>query len=394
MRYPIIDGFRGFFLLFMMIVHLNEALDTILGKLNHHYLGWVEDAQGFVFISGCVVGLVYGNLLLRRSPDAMASAIRARMRTIWGHQAGMILLFLIAAFVLPMLGFAASVLESYRAEPVAFTTASLVLVSASMHMGILPMYIWMMAITPMVLRGFARGMAPAIFMLSALAWMTAQTGFVDLAMTEAESLLAAGGHSIDLGIFFNVLGWQVLFLGGLWLGFLTAQGRLDLSFLKGRGWTAAAVISVGGVGAFAVLDRIIYWDLVSVEFSKAFLMESVRQDFSPVHLLNFALDLFLVTWLIVAGQSSGIRFLALTSSWVTWLFTRKALVFLGQHSLHVFSFHILVVYVATIALEKGPPDEVTGSILLIMGALSLYIPATFHALTRSTKRVPDKKAAE
>ncbi len=394
MRYPIIDGFRGFFLLFMMIVHLNEVLDTILGKLNHHYLGWVEDAQGFVFISGVVVGLVYGGLLLRRSAEAMTSAIRARMRTIWSHQAGLILLFLIAAFLLPMLGGAGAVLEPYRAEPFTFTVASLVLVAASMHMGILPMYIWMMTITPMVLRAFARGMAPAVLVLSALLWMTAQTGVVDLVTAETESLLVAKGYPMDLGIFFNLLGWQVLFFGGLWLGFLTAQGRLDLSFLKGRGWTAAALISMGGVAAFALLDRIIYWDMISVEFSSAFLMKSVRQDFSPVHLINFALDLFLLTWLIVAGQNSGIRFLALISNWVTWLFTRKALVFLGQHSLHVFSFHILVVYIVTIIFEKGPPDEITGSILIIMGALSLYIPAVFHASTQSSvKRITDKTAA-
>ncbi|MGL6043624.1 MAG: OpgC domain-containing protein, partial [Sandaracinobacteroides sp.] len=66
MRYPLLDGFRGFFLLFMTIIHANEILDTVAGKLNHHYFGWVEDAQGFVFISGFVVALVYGRALDRK----------------------------------------------------------------------------------------------------------------------------------------------------------------------------------------------------------------------------------------------------------------------------------------------------------------------------------------
>ena len=64
-RLRTIDGFRGFFLLFMGIVHFNGVTDVVLGKLNHHRFGWVQDAQGFVFISGLVVGLVYGKKYLR-----------------------------------------------------------------------------------------------------------------------------------------------------------------------------------------------------------------------------------------------------------------------------------------------------------------------------------------
>ena len=37
--YEVLDGFRGFFLLFMMIIYADEIVDTILGKLNHHYFG-------------------------------------------------------------------------------------------------------------------------------------------------------------------------------------------------------------------------------------------------------------------------------------------------------------------------------------------------------------------
>lgn len=78
----------------MMIVHVNMQFDAVIGKLNHHYLGWVEDAQGFVFISGFVVGLVYGARLIRRGYDACRSSIFSRIKTIYSHQAGLILIFL------------------------------------------------------------------------------------------------------------------------------------------------------------------------------------------------------------------------------------------------------------------------------------------------------------
>lgn len=50
MRFQIIDGFRGFFLFNMMVVHFNNYLNGRLPKLNHHFFGFVEDAQGFVFL--------------------------------------------------------------------------------------------------------------------------------------------------------------------------------------------------------------------------------------------------------------------------------------------------------------------------------------------------------
>ncbi|MDO9640875.1 MAG: OpgC domain-containing protein [Pseudotabrizicola sp.] len=386
MRYPVIDGFRGFFLIFMMVVHLNLELDTILGKLNHHYLGWVEDAQGFVFISGFVVGLVYTGIMLRRSELAMQGAIWARIGTIWSHQAGLIFLFLLAALSLPALGVPASVFAPYNAEPIAFTTASLMLVAASKHMGILPMYIWFMMITPLVLRAFASGYAVAVLVSSVLLWMFAQTGLVDLFTLHAQQLLAGTGHPIKLGIFFNVFGWQVLFFGGLWLGFLTATGKLNLLVLKDRPWTVVAIMAAMGFVAFALLDRLVYWNLVSEEFSVRFLAKSSRQDLSPVHVINFGFDLFLVTWLLVAGRESGIRVFFWMSNMVHWVFTRPALVLLGQHSLHVFSFHILVVYVAAVIFDAGPPTELTGSILLILGVLSLWLPAYLNARTQAAKR--------
>jgi hypothetical protein len=47
MRLTLLDGFRGYFLLFMTLTHASFVLHAELGYLSHHYLGWVEDAQGF-----------------------------------------------------------------------------------------------------------------------------------------------------------------------------------------------------------------------------------------------------------------------------------------------------------------------------------------------------------
>ena len=94
MRLAILDGFRGYFLLFMAVVHINGIVQVPLGRWNHHQLGWVEDAQGFVFISGFVVGLVYGGRFLKRGAEAMRRGILDRMWTIWTYHAGLVLAIL------------------------------------------------------------------------------------------------------------------------------------------------------------------------------------------------------------------------------------------------------------------------------------------------------------
>ena len=295
MRISILDGFRGFFILFMMIIHTNGFVLTTIGKLNHHYFGWVEDAQGFVFISGIVVGIVYGRILLRHSAAKMRSAIMRRMKTIYSHQVGLILTFLAMALGLTWMGFEAAGLSDYSSNPVTFTLSSLLLVSASMHMGILPMYLYFMLVTPLALIGFMRGHARLILSISVGIWALGQTGLDAQLATYLEGQFTSIGIELKLGLFFNLLGWQIIYFVGLYLGFLQGAERLDLSFFQTTNATylaAAAAIAFVGLGVF---DRIVYWDLISVAFSENILAYAVGSDFSALHLANFVVDLYLIT---------------------------------------------------------------------------------------------------
>ena len=153
MRLTIIDGFRGVFLVFMLVIHANGPLNTVLGKLNHHYFGWVEDAQGFVFMSGLVIGLVYGGRYLSKNYHVMHKAIWARIRTIYSHQIALILIFLLSAIAFKIFAVSVpTVLEPYTSQPLLFTTFAALLVTGSKHMGILPMYIFFMMATPFALK--------------------------------------------------------------------------------------------------------------------------------------------------------------------------------------------------------------------------------------------------
>lgn len=392
MRYTLLDGFRGFFLLFMGIIHLNAIPRATLGKLNHHYFGWVEDAQGFVFISGFVVGLVYGGIYLKRGKPALFKSIYGRARTIYSHQAGLILIFLAAALILGSMDTPLSYLRSYYNSPVVFTLSSLTLTSATAHMGILPMYIYFMLLTPFVLMAFNKGYDMFVLAVVLMVWLLAQTYLLDAFTLFAEGVIAQMGYPIRFGIFFNILGWQVLFYGGLWLGFRQAQGTLDLSFLKQPVYLYIFWIALATAFLLGIFDRVIFDFWISTEFSEHFLASNPRVDFTAIYVLAFAVDLFLITWLLVAGPECGIALLRWASRLVEWIFTRRFLVYLGQHSLHVFSYHILLVYVVSLVFYGQEISELKGSLILIFGAASLYIPAWLHAQMQA--RTKARKALE
>ena len=384
MRYQILDGFRGFFLIFMLVAHANEVLQAILGKLNHHSFGWVEDAQGFVFISGLVVGLVYGGRLERFGAPAMVRAVVKRCREIYLYHAVVILLFLAAA-----LTFAAHApaLRLYSTEPVVFTLASLGLVTASMDMGILPMYLYFMAVTPAVLLAFKRGAAPAVGALSVGFWMLAQTGLLRLAERSAEQGLMTMGLNLHLALYFNLFGWQVLYFFGLYLGYRLTRGELDLTFLKAAGYRWAFYVCVVIAFGLGIFDRIVFDQWIASPVIKAFESETLRKEFSALYLIAFAVDLYIAVWLLAVGVEASQPALRGLARFVRWIFTRRPLVFLGQHSLQVFAFHMVVVYAIHIAFETGPPGPLVGNGLLILGVISLYVPAWLHAKWQAMRAI-------
>src|SRR5690606_35972587 len=77
-RFDIIDGMRGYFLVFMLINHLIFAGGYWLVKVNHNQLAFVEDAQGFVFLSGLLIGMVYARKMIKNGYAAGRQAIYSR----------------------------------------------------------------------------------------------------------------------------------------------------------------------------------------------------------------------------------------------------------------------------------------------------------------------------
>ena len=285
----------------------------------------------------------------------MQRAVYRRARTIYSHQAGLLACFLVATGLFAAFGTVPGILTPYAEEPIPFTLSSLALVSASKYMGILPMYIWFMLITQLVLRYLHRGWTAPLALLCVTVWMFGQTDLQDVFASWLETRIARTGHEVGLGIFFNVFAWQILFFTGLFFGIRLAEKRLDLGWVKQRQYLMAFMLGLLAFAGYGVLDRIVFDFWISDDYSRTFLSwTDDRKDLSTLYVITFFLDLFLVTWLLVAGPDCGERWIARLARMVQWIFTRRIFVFLGQHSLHVFSFHILLVYLISILVAGRP----------------------------------------
>src|SRR3712207_841440 len=79
---------RGYFLVFMLLNHLAFTGGLWLVHVNHAELGFVQDAQGFIFLSGLLVGLIYTRQFLRGDDAAATGKVLRRALVLYAHAMG------------------------------------------------------------------------------------------------------------------------------------------------------------------------------------------------------------------------------------------------------------------------------------------------------------------
>jgi hypothetical protein len=375
MRYSIIDGFRGFFLFTMMTAHLNYVLGGVLPTLNHHRLGWVEDAQGFVFVSGLVIGIVYGKMLLHGTSDKMISAIWRRMISIFRHHA-----FLAVAITMLAIFFADRAPEIYHRfgdMPVLYGALTLVLLAGPEYVDILPMYLVFIAFTPVALIACARGYYLGVIAVSVATWALAQTGLVGPTLNMLCRAVGLADHGIWLGLFFNRFAWQILYFGGLVAGMAFIQGKLKVESFAAPAWRPVFLTALAVTFVFLLLALV--RQVAPEMLPQAFNVAASRPNLAVLRLANFASDLIVVVWLLTVGVVSASPLWRGCGRALRVAFTWRPLVFLGQHSLPVYTYHVIAVYLFLTFVDFRSMPPIWNEIVPFLGALSLFLPAWLHA---------------
>lgn len=328
-----LDFFRGCALVFIFIDHIP---DNALSTVTLRSFAFADAAEVFIFISGYTAALVYGRAMLREG--RLMGSVRI-LRRVWQlYLAHLVLFMLYNAQVIytmqhfnnPLFADELRVGEYLDNSYEAFLNAVLLRFQPSL-LNILPLYVAMLLVFPLVLIAIARNALLAL-VPSGLLYVAVQVWHINLP-----------GYPEDTEWFFDPFAWQFLFVIAAVFGFAEASGRrmLPRGGMVGGGITvAAAAMAMAGV---VVMGLDMLHDNFGWPREWNVPLELVDKTFLPPLRLGSMLAL---AWLVsrFVGRDAG--FLTSLAAW--------PVILCGRNSLEIFCLTILLsVLCATVLTVAG-----------------------------------------
>lgn len=339
-RFLVLDTLRGLMLVLLAFDHYGGAIRNV----TYEPLGFVSAAEGFIFLAGLMLGLLYVKKMAA-TPRLVTEKLLGRTFKIYLTYVAVSLIFLVTVSVSPWYAAAWQDLLplGFRAD-LTTVARTLLVVHQTDFLGILPLYVMLFLAAPLLLRLFARGHARAVLIVSTLLYLVQPLGpdaFFDTLFADT---------------LYNVFTWNILFVFGIFFGYRYREGTLRLSYRPRYLVTALAVAAtlfvLRELMRFGVLGDYGYW--LKLAFTRDYL--------SPLRLFNVALLAYLLFGL------AQLRPQWLQNRWLS---------FLGQHSLYVFAWHGVVLYF--VWPYMGGFNRELESVLFVA---ALSVPAWLHQAWR------------
>lgn len=315
-----LDALRGFFLIVMAGVHV----PTPLSRLCQDPVGYNGSAEGFIFLSACLAGIVFGRTYWSANWTAMSRRIWKRARQIYFVH---LLTLLPITLIVWMLASRLPTLANHFSDFLVHPWGSLALMPLLLHQpplfDILPLYVIFMIVSPWVMALARKHGWGIVLAISAAGWLVAQFKWDARLIGDPARLLPFRWGAFDLW------GWQFLWFCGLALGEISLRRRIIKSrFRLWVGVPAAMIVVV------AFLTRFGFWP--SAWWDPDIYMWMDKWTLGPLRLLNCA------GW--------AVMFLAWNPQPPEWLMAVPAL--LGRNSLAVFAIHLPISIAATVIINQ------------------------------------------
>jgi len=366
-----LDFFRGLALIFIFIDHIPE---NIFSYLTLQAFQFYDAAEVFIFISGYTAALVYGRTLALQGPFfAMAQILRRAWQLYVAH----IFLFMIfiaevsytvTTFNNPMYNDEMRVAD-FLEEPHIAIVKALLLQFQPTFLDILPLYILLLVIFPVILLGLR--LQPLLVLIpSFLLYAVVQV--IDLAVPAYPE-----GHVW----YFNPLAWQFLFTVGAALGLRRTTMSPPRYAPPSRAWLLIAIVIIG-VGFVIRLSWILHgvWDASPGLFLKD-LWPVNKNNLSPIRLVPF-FAIVLVVGTLFPMDAAFLRSAA-----------AKPLILCGQQSLEVFCLGILLSALGHFVLSEYSSTIVTQFAVNVAGVITLCLTAKMIDWYKTMGRAPLAAAA-
>ncbi len=366
-----LDMFRG---IALVMIFINHVPGTIYENYTNRNFGFSDAAEAFVFMSGLAAGLAYSNRFRFMPLWLATSRVWARARHLY---------FVHLAITLMCLGiFAAAALWFDRAEvltknniaalfsqPLSTMVGIPLLTHQLGYLNILPLYMILLLVTPLVLVVGLRWPWQT-FIASIAVWALAGQFRINLP-----------NYPVAGGWFFNPFSWQILFVSGLLAGAAMKAGKTFFPY-DSRLFAAAAAFLVFVVVWMKIPEvgaagrQVLAW---LREGGLPFYLTSFDKSFLALPRLAHALALFYVL------GSLGVMHTIARSAIAAPLRT------LGRQGLAVFATGTVISMALQAEKAGREPDPLLDGLLLGTGLLVLWLLA--WSLTRTVEIAASHRAA-
>jgi hypothetical protein len=361
-RQPELDALRGLMLMLMTLAHLPTHAQLVTNQ----QLGFITEAEGFIFLSAFLTGRIFGRMANEIGFPTAIKHLWTRALRLYGYH---LFLLAIAFTVVATMAIHTKcpslegLLDFYLAHPIHAVGSAFLLVYCPPLLDILPMYIMFLLATPIALYLGSRWSWKLVLIPSGLIWVLAQ---FDLRTTIHANMVQLVGLQIPLNEMgaFDSLAWQFLWTGGLWIG----AGR-TATIVKVLTSKRGVIVALLLAAAFFLLRH----PILNVQFDG--------------ELWSGLVDKWHLGALRLLNVSSFAILFAVSRPWLARWFTISPLLLLGKASLEVFCAHLLFCFAALSLVRNGAglPAWIE-SALIATTVIGLYMVARLFANARMRSR--------
>jgi hypothetical protein len=340
-----LDVLRGFLLLMMVVNHAPSPLRRITDQP----LGFFSTAEGFVFVSAFLAGLLFQKRAETKGFQAARTATFLRAYRIYqAHLLTLFFIFIVGSLFLADLPGVQNILSQFFTNPTAAIAGSVALLFQPPLLDILPMYIVFSFLTPLAFWAGKRWGWKKVFLCSIGIWLISQFRIDDYLISRTQDVAF-----IHLGPF-DLSSWQLLWIGGLIFGRSMQEQK--------------PVLQMSRIAEFlllltAVVFLVWRWFSIYVDVDPA--RESWFLDkwhLGPLRMLNF----FAVAWF--AGK--------LLPYVRKWNVTLRPIGAVGEHMLPIFSSQVCVSILigGLISVRHHAVDDYA-TVLVLLQIASVFVAA-------------------
>ncbi len=358
-----LDLLRGWL---QLTIFASHATGTWIGVwLIYAPWGLSDSSEQFVFLSGFTLGSVFARKAAR---DGWQAGTGDLLQRIWRLYRAHLIVFVLYGLMVVLAGATLLPGEAARmgwgkllADPVLHLPLALLALEQPNFMGILPLFAWCMLLLP----GFA----------AAEARWGSRALLLPVGLYLASWLVIDGvpGLGLEDGIGFNPFTWQLLFLGGAWLGrrvLLSGQALPFDAVWRRWGTIAAALVLLAGLAVQLGWHGFVpALDVPRLEWL------TDKKDLAPARLLHAAA----LAWLVAALVRREAGWMHLGA--VHWLAP------VGRHSLQVFCVGLFLSWAATAVFRLVPPFALLDMLVIFGGCAALALFARWRDRRQAALRL-------